>query len=171
MRGGDAGMQSTSLIDARESGALCANCGIPLDSQYFDDARVAPVPGLGRQVILAHVELPPQYCGVLEYFAQFTEMQAKDPSQIVTKEFEWKILSNGRPLYPYVRLNLLVNPWGYGSFPVSIRLEEGATIELVLRNSGYTPPTPGKEALVGGRLVGRYWYNPAFGDVVRRDRR
>ena len=48
---------------------VCPMCGIPTDSQYFDESKVAAAPAVGREVLLAHFELPPQYCGVLEYFA------------------------------------------------------------------------------------------------------
>ena len=33
-----------------------------------------------------------------------------------------------------------MNPWGYGSFGVAIRLDENATVEFVVRNAGYVPP-------------------------------
>ncbi len=142
---------------------VCAICGIPVDSQYFDDSGVEPTPEVGKEVVLAHVELPPQYCGVLEYFSQFTDLQAKDASQVATPMLEWRILVNNRPLYPYVGLKQIINPWGYGSFPVNIRLEEGTTVEFAVRRVS-TDAAPG---VVGGRIVGRYWYNPIYGDVVR----
>jgi hypothetical protein len=57
----------------------------------------------------------------------------------------------------------IVNPWGYGSFQVSIRLDDSATIEFVARR--VSNPASRIEQ-VGGRIVGRYWYNAIYGDVV-----
>jgi len=57
----------------------------------------------------------------------------------------------------------IVNPWGYGSFQISIRLDESAAIEFVVRRVSNATPNI-KQA--GGRIVGRYWYNAAYGDVV-----
>ncbi len=74
---------------------------------------------MGQQVVLARFELPPQYCGVLRFFAQFTDTHAKDPSQVATPGLQWLILLNKRPLYPYVSFEHIVNPWGNGSFEVS----------------------------------------------------
>ena len=150
-------------MDTVKFPALCTICGIPLDSEHFDESRVTKAPEIGQEVTLARFELPPQYCGVLEYFSQFTDEYAKDSSKIETPGIQWLILSNNRPLYPYLNLDRIVNPWGYGSFQVSIRLDENATIELVARgvsngSSGITK--------VGGRIVGRYWYNAIYGDVV-----
>jgi hypothetical protein len=172
---------------------------------------------------------------VLEYFSQFTDLTARDPSQVETSGLEWLILSNRRPLYPYVRLDKVLNPWGFGSFQFSARLDESATIEFVVRRSftavplsttigtnitaDLSPqevtPTPASKAnirvgarllvdtgasqetvsvisvtpttftaifrnshtapvpvlgvgdaitQVGGRIMGRYWFNPAYGD-------
>lgn len=174
-------MQPARVLELGSSSALCFNCGIPLDAKYFDESGVVrtEVPedpkdpdkevGLkpGREVVLARFELSPQYCGVLEYFSQFTDLYEKDSSKIKTGGLEWVILSNGHPLYPYVKLERIVNPWGNGSFQIAIRLDEGATIEFVVRRRsadlrGIT--------LVGGRIVGRYWYNTAYGAAGRNGR-
>jgi hypothetical protein len=114
-------------------------------------------------VLLARFELPPQYCGVLEYFAQFTDAHANHPSLIHTPGLQWLILVNKRPLYPYTNLDLIVNPWGNGSFQVSIRLDENSTVEFRVRRLADEVP---KVMKVGGRIVGRYWYNVGYGDVV-----
>ncbi len=233
-------MNGTRVIEAPIPGAMCANCGIPLDAQYFDESGIAKdVDKLepGREVLLARFELHPQYCGVLEYFSQFTDAYAKDPSRIETPGLEWLILSSRRPLYPYIRLDRVLNPWGYGSFQFAVRLEIGATVEFVVRRlagpvgvpfftairkniaaspspqavtpASMTNMSPDGKLLVdtgaareevtvisvttrtftaifqnnhtapvavegntltqvGGRIVGRYWYNPAYGDVERR---
>jgi hypothetical protein len=143
--------------------ALCAACRAPLDSQYFDDSRVVDAPEVGATVTLAEFELPPQYCGVLEYFAQFTDEYALDNSRIRTPGIEWLILADGGPLFPYLTLKHIVNPWGQGSFPIAIRLQENTTLKFVARGvSSDGPPTI---TTVGGRLLGRFWYNAAHCDV------
>jgi len=223
----------TKLRQTSVAPALCTDCGIPLDAKYFDESRVVDAPGPGQEVVLARFELPSQYCGVLEYFSQFTDLNAKDPSQVETPGLEWLILSNRRPLYPYVRLDKVLNPWGFGSFQFSARLDESATIEFVVHRSvtavpistaigtnitagllpqpvtpasmanirqgtrllvdtgasqeavsvisvnptaftaifrnSHTAPAPvlgvgDAITQVGGRIVGRYWFNPAYGD-------
>jgi hypothetical protein len=141
----------------------CPMCGIPLDSEYFDESGVVEAPAIGEQVILARFELPPQYCGVLEYFSQFTDEHAGDPAKIATPGLLWTILVNNRPLYPNLNYDRIVNPWGYGSFQISIRLDDSATIAFVVRRVSNTAPNITQ---VGGRIVGRYWYNAAYGDVV-----
>ncbi len=160
-------MKSTPAWETESSSGLSANCGIPLDAEYFDESGVEAIPAPGRDVVLARFELSPQYCGVLEYFSQFTDQYAKDSSQIKTDGLEWVILSNGHPLYPYVKLERIVNPWGYGSFQIAIRLDEGTTIEFVVRRRSAN--SSGIE-LVGGRIVGRYWYNTAYGAAGRNGR-
>jgi len=147
---------------------VCARCGIPLDTQYFDDSRIVGVPDPGSDVLLAQFALPPQYCGLLEYLAQFTDLQARRRDQVATPGLEWTLLSNGLPLHPYARLKHIVNPWGYGSFATSIRVDEGAVLELVVRRipEDQPPPPSRRVARVGGRIMGRYWYNRAYGEVV-----
>lgn len=249
-------MRAVHAIAECASSELCAKCGIPFDARYFDASGFADAPETGAEVVLARFELPAEYCGVLEYFSQFTDAWAGDPQQIETPHVEWSILANRRPFDPYLQWQHIVNPWGYGSFPISLRLEESMTLEFVARGIGsgavadsalpdvpfsttiasaiagspspqlVTPASlsgikPGTELLVvdappnaanqetvtviavlppsfaavflnphnslpvsvsgvwnaatkvtrvGGRLVGRYWYNAAFGDVVHRGR-
>jgi hypothetical protein len=159
------------LTDIETPSGLCAACGMPVDSQYFDDSTVQPAPDVGEELVLARFDLPAQYCGVLQYFTQFTDAFGKDASQISTPTIEWKVLVNNHALFPYVKLRHIVNPWGYGSYAVNIRLDEGATVELVARGveRGSSTGLPAGEdvTVVGGRLVGRFWYNPAYGDLRR----
>ena len=172
------------------------DCGIPVDADYFDvsgfvgDVRVdisgqpqdpfalyklqAPesLPRRGEQKVLASFQLHPQYCGVLTHFAQFTDLYARDVSQILTPGFEWLILQNGKPVFPYIRLEMIVNPWGCNCLPVVIRLDENARLEFVIRNRSIrdedlglvkdTEPTYPIRAFAG-RIMGRYWYNESFG--------
>jgi hypothetical protein len=162
-------MSSATTTDIETTSGLCASCGTPVDSQYFDDSSVQPKPDQGEELVLARFDLPAQYCGVLQYFTQFTDAFAVNASQIATPAIEWKVLVNNHALFPYVNLRHIVNPWGFGSYAVNIRLDEGAIVELVAR--GVVPDIttgipPGEDVtLVGGRLVGRFWYNAAYGDV------
>ena len=184
----------------------CVICGIPVDAECFDVSGVVgselrrieldgepldfftdfgvslpePLPRRGEQKILASFQLHPQYCGVLTYFAQFTDLYAIDNSRIQTPGFEWLILQNGKPVFPYTRLEMIINPWAYNCLPISIRLDENAKVEFVIRNrsikdedlekstDGSTGKSPRYPIRVfGGRLVGRYWYNEVFGGRVR----
>ena len=144
---------------------VCARCGIAADSRYFDESGIAKLPAPGRDIVLARFELPPQYCGVLEYFSQFTNLLAANPAEIETPGLDWTILSNGRPLSPYLRFDRILNPWGYGSFQVAVRIDVSATIELVARNRAYAPPNGPAIKRIGGRILGRYWYDASYGDV------
>jgi len=160
-----------SLISReQETTGICAACGIPFDSQYFDDSNVETVPKAGESVVLARFDLPAQYCGVLQYFAQYTDAFAKDNSEVETPNIEWRILVNNHPVFPYINLRRIVNPWGSGSYPVNIRLDENSTLEFVARGvpSERARSLPTKPvAYVGGRLIGRFWYNASYGDVMR----
>jgi hypothetical protein len=147
---------------------MCARCGIAADSKYFDESGITALPPAGRDVVLARFELPPQYCGVLEYFSQFTNLLAANPAEIETPGLDWAIVSNGRPLAPYLRFDRILNPWGFVSLRIALRIDESATIELLVRNRGYAPRqnAPAIDR-VGGRIVGRYWYDSTYGDASR----
>ena len=165
----------SSTLSLERTPSLCNSCGIPFDSQYFDDSAVVDLdhpdhPGhpagrveVGQEIVLARFDLPPQYCGVLQYFAQFTDKFGNDPSSIETPEIEWRLLVNNHSLFPYLNLRHIVNPWGYGSYPLNIRLDENASVELVVRRLERDG-----SVRVGGRIMGRFWYNPCYGDVERR---
>ena len=170
-----ANLQFASTAETVQAAGLCNVCGVPLDSQYFDVSSIAAVPARGRQVVLASFTLPPQYCGQFENFSQFTDSSGRSQANVRTPGLHWRILVNNRPLHPYLDLQQIVNPWGYGSFGVHIRLDLDAKVELVVRNEVYAlDPNQGDESrwdpafihLVGGRIVGRYWYNPAYGDAL-----
>ena len=67
--------------------------------------------------MLVEFELPPQYCGVLQYFFQFTDLLASDATRIDTPDLEWTIRVNGHPLHPYLGFQHIVNPWGTSVLP------------------------------------------------------
>lgn len=157
----------TPAADIETTTGLCTACGIPLDSLHFDESSVLAAPAvIGDEIVLARFELPPQYCGVLQYFSQFSDAFGDNFINIQTPTIEWKLLVNNHALFPYMNLRHIVNPWGYGSYPVNIRLDEDSTIELVARR--VTPigslPNPTIN-VIGGRIMGRFWYNASYGDV------
>lgn len=163
-------MINNATIETETSSRLCTTCGIPVDSQYFDDSSVQNAPLQGEELVLARFELPAQYCGVLEYFSQFTDAYGNNNANIATPQIEWKLLVNNHALFPYINLRRIVNPWGYGSYAVNIRLEENSTVEFVARNVRNDGPLPndagGEVKLIGGRIAGRFWYNAACGDAM-----
>lgn len=157
----------TRTLETAPRQTICVNCGVPVDSQHFDESGFSPAPAPGARVILARFVLPPQYCGVLEFFSQFTDAFARDASQVETPSLEWLLLVNGRALYPYVNFPRILNPWGFGSYPVNLRLEEGSTLEFGVQGKASAAGAQAPQR-AGGRILGRYWYNPAYGDPVRR---
>ena len=145
-----------SSVLTRESSPICS---IPADAECFDASGVTTdIPLRGEQKVLASFQLHPQYCGVLTYFAQFTDLYATSAVNIETPGLEWIIQQNGKPVFPYIRLEMIINPWGCNCLPVMIRLDESAKIEFIIRNTGPTTITK-----VAGRIMGRYWYNSSFG--------
>ncbi len=146
--------------------SLSSICGIPVDAKYFDEAGFAKMPERGERVLLARFELLSQYCGVLEYFSQFWSENAKSPANVVTPGLKWEIRANGKPLFPYLNVEHILNPWGYGSFPIMLRLEESARIEFSVHNVTRAVSKDTDEK-VGGRLLGRYWYNTTYGGMSR----
>jgi hypothetical protein len=113
--------------------------------------------------VLAAYRLHRNHCGLLMYFAQFTDRFALDPSQVRTPGYHWEIRANGSPLDPYLQFDHVVNPWGMSGFPLALRLEEGTRVEFAVRNLGAEPADELK--LVGGRLLGRYWYDVSYGGI------
>lgn len=145
---------------------LCTVCNLALDAKCFDVQGLAEgeaLPALGTKMVLASFQLHPQFCGILTHFAQFTDLFARDNSQIRTPGFEWAILQNNKPLFPYTNLEMIVNPWGYNCLPVTIRLDENARVELVIRNRSIRDLANYEIKVFAGRITGRYWYNESFG--------
>jgi hypothetical protein len=142
---------------------ICHICGIPQDAGFFDDSHIKPAPGLGEEITLARYELNRNYCGMLMYFSQFTE-----PSKIETPGYQWQIRCNGQPRDPYLAFQHIINPWGISGFPVYLRLEEGCELEFVIRNLSVGDTDTNKLEKVGGRILGRYWYNTAYGGASNR---
>ena len=149
---------------------VCQICGVPLDAGYFDVFSIQAAPLVGKEVELAHYELNPQYCGTLLYFMQYAELdETQKPVFAKTPGYEWVILCNNQPRAPYLPFDWILNPWGYNALPIHLRLEEGCTVRFVIRK--VTPA--GSEAevklsQVGGRLLGRTWYNTQYGGAPNR---
>jgi hypothetical protein len=153
---------------ADPASGLCVNCGIPLDSQRFDESFIDKIPDVGVETVLASFELPAQYCGSLEHVTQYTDLNLRRPEQVETPGLEWTLVVNGRALHPFSRLTRILNPWGFGSYRTDVRLDEGAHIELIVRRTADQTSRNRRLRVsdVGGRIVGRYWYNRAFGDAT-----
>jgi hypothetical protein len=143
---------------------ICHICGIPSDAGFFDASSIKEAPPQGQEVILARYELHRNYCGMLLYFAQFAQFTTPLPSganEVETPGYQWQIRCNGQPRDPYLTFAHIINPWGLSGFPVYLRLEEGCVLEFAIRKVG---DDQGKALTkVGGRLLGRYWYNSAYG--------
>ena len=156
-------LQQIGLV---HTSALCPACGLPRDYEHFDESGFADTPERGREEVIARFDLPSQHCGLLENFSQYTDRFGRHFSQVETPGLQWIVAVNHRPIFPYVNLQHIVNPWGYGSFGLTIRLDENATVEFIVRNLDHPPTGKKKIDRVGGRIVGRFWYNPAYGDAT-----
>lgn len=157
-------------------GERCVRCAVPLDARPFDDSGLARAPAVGDFVVLARFTLPPEYCGILDHFTQYTDVHAQSPVQLGTPGLQWILRVNGRPLDPYLNLRRIVNPWGGFALPLGVRLDDSAVVELVVRGVVPLAGTPGdplpqelstgdpaNPAFVGGRIVGRHWYDASYG--------
>ena len=144
--------------------SACHVCGIPQDAGFFDTSTIVDVPRAGEESVLARYRLHRNYCGMLLYFAQFTDEYAADATKVTTPGLQWQIRCDGQPRDPYLTFDHIINPWGLSGFPVFLRLEEGCTVEMAVRTVG----GPAGIARVGGRLLGRYWYNTAHGGAPNR---
>jgi len=166
-------MNMTHVCDApRDTGYsnICQICRVPLDAGYFDVANIRDAPKeVGAEVEVARYELNPQYCGTLLYFTQYAEDSSTRQVISHTPGYEWIILCNNQPRAPYLPTKLILNPWGYNALPIHLRLEEGCTLRFVVRK---VPPAAGETEVtlsqVGGRLLGRSWYNTIYGGVPNR---
>jgi hypothetical protein len=143
----------------------CEVCGIPLDAGVFDDSKIRDAPLVGEEFVLAEYTLHRNHCGVLRYFAQFTDLFAREPDKVATPGYQWQIRCDGQPLDPYLTFAHIVNPWGLVGFPVDVRLGEGCRVEFTIRNVG---APPGDVLVVGGRILGRHWYDTRFGGSPRQ---
>jgi len=144
----------------------CVVCGIPADAGFFDESTVDNPPAPGQELVLASFALNRNYCGSLLYFAQFTDRFARDPVEVDTPGYQWQLRCNGQPRDPYLTFDRIINPWGLAGFPIHLRLEEGCVIELAVRRTG---DDRGKTlSKVGGRILGRYWYNDLYGGAPHR---
>jgi len=146
---------------------VCQVCSVPLDAGYFDVAAIKTAPLVGAEVEVARYELNPQYCGTLLYFAQYAE-ESGTKKQVIsnTPGYEWLILCNNQPRAPYLPTDLILNPWGANDLPVQLRLEEGCTLRFVVRRVAATVEV--ELSKIGGRLLGRTWYNTIYGGTPNR---
>jgi hypothetical protein len=140
---------------------VCAMCAVPSDAGFFDESTVQDAPPLGQERVLARYELHRNYCGLLLYFAQFTDRYASDPAQVQTPGYRWQIRCDGQPRDPYLTFDRIINPWGLSGFPIALRLETGCVVEFVVQRAGDDQDL--SLSKIGGRILGRYWYNAAYG--------
>jgi hypothetical protein len=152
---------------------VCQVCSVPLDAGYFDVASIQHAPGFGDnlnkiEIEVARYELHPQYCGALLSFAQYAEKKEEPNRQVIsqTPGYEWIILCNNQPRAPYLPTNLVLNPWGATALPIHVRLEEGCTLRFVVRRVSSAGSV--ELSKVGGRLLGRTWYNAIYGGTPNR---
>jgi hypothetical protein len=99
---------------------------------------------------------------VLTCFSQFTNAYALDHSRVLTPGLEWSIQRNGQPIFPYQKMESILNPWGYGSYGFRIRLDQNSRVEFVVYNRDFDRQEHQVDS-IGGRLMGRYWYNAIYG--------
>ncbi len=146
---------------------ICQICSVPMDAGYFDVAGIKNAPLVGTEVEVARYELNPQYCGTLLHFTQYAE-ESGTKRQVLsnTPGYQWLILCNNQPRAPYLPTDLILNPWGYNALPIHLRLDEGCTLRFVVRR--VAPTVTVELSQVGGRLLGRSWYNTIYGGVPNR---
>jgi hypothetical protein len=153
---------------------FCPTCNIPADAQVFDQSRIVNIRlpnstgdagrneaslAAGESLELARFTLDPEHCGVLLYFAQFTDSFASDPSNVLTPGYRWAILADDYPLAPWLTFEHIINPWGMAGFPLAQPLEEKTVIRLVIENINVPSDSDSRWLRrVGGRIVGRYWF-------------
>jgi hypothetical protein len=140
----------------------CHVCGIPADAGFFDRSAVVGGPNPGEEVVLAAYDLHRNYCGLLLYFSQFAGGPGVTARDVRTEGYRWGIRVDGTPRDPYAGFEHIVNPWGLDGFPIQVRLDPGSRVELVVGNRNPLG-TPRRLEVVGGRILGRYWYDTRFG--------
>jgi hypothetical protein len=153
--------------------SLCTACGIPIDAGIFDDSSIINIttpgeaaPGSpnaslrpGESLELARFELNPEHCGTLLAFAQYTDRYAESVGNVLTPGYVWEIRCDDQPLAPWLRFDRIINPWGLAGFPLAVRLQRESTLRLSIRNQAVDPADEHWLRQVGGRLVGRYWFD------------
>ena len=97
-------------------------------------------------------------------FPSSATCSAAIPAEVLTPGLLWQLRPTDSRSRPITSSTSILNPWGFGSYQLGMRLPEGAVLELIARRIGEVVASPGKQInLIGGRLVGRYWYNVAYG--------
>jgi len=153
--------------------SLCAACGIPIDAGIFDESSIVNIitegeaePGfpkaslaIGESLELARFKLSPEHCGTLLAFAQYTDRYAASINNVLTSGYVWEISCDDQPLAPWLRFDRIINTWGLTGFPLAVRLTSESTLRLTIRNESVNPADEHWLRQVGGRLVGRYWFD------------
>ena len=110
---------------------VCHICGIPQDAGFFDESTIKAPPLLGQELVLARYELHRNYCGMLLYFAQFTDRYARNPTEVQTPGYQWQIRCDGQPRDPYLTFDRIINPWGLSGSPSICGSKRGASWSLL----------------------------------------
>jgi hypothetical protein len=66
---------------------------------------------------------------------------------------------NGVPLEPWLAFDQILNPWGLNGFPLDVRMDREATLHFVIRNLNVDQGSRFWLRQVGGRMIGRYWFD------------
>ena len=157
---------STPARSRRDTGYFnfCNICGAPLDADYFDVVQLSACACERRPGSRAGA--PRAAFAVLRRAALFRPVRRAgrtDSRQVLseTPGYEWVILCNNQPRAPYLPTSLILSAWGLNAFPVNLRLEEGCVVRFVVRQGHASARRRRSITLsqVGGRLMGRSWYN------------
>ena len=138
-------------LDVMRASYLCPNCGLPRDYEHFDESGFAdktraarPRGGAGALRIAGRntagcskISRSSPTCSGARHLAISSGAISPKSRRPACNGSSWS--TDGRSI-PTLRLEHIVNPWGYGSFGVAIRLDENATVEFVVRNTGIPRP-------------------------------
>ena len=96
---------------------MCVTSAVFPKCRFFDESTINAPPRLGHELVLARYELHRNYCGMLLYFAQFTDRYARNPTEVQTPGYQWQIRCDGQPRDPYLTFDRIINPLGFVGFP------------------------------------------------------
>ena len=147
---------------------VCQICGVPVDAGYFDVAsfKDAPVGMRARRGGAGALRAASRSTAAPCSISPSSRKTGSDARQVIsqTPGYEWIILCNNQPRAPYLPTSLILNPWGYNALPRSpaiggrMRRQSSWSEKLLLpRGRAVTL------SQVGGRLMGRSWYNTNYG--------
>jgi hypothetical protein len=147
---------------AKSEDAACPRCGQAIDSRHFDASGFQPLPERGARRC-SRVSNSRRNTAACSSSSPNTPTSRRAmPRRSRRRGSNGCCGSIARCSNPYVQLEHIVNPWGFGSFQLAVRLPEGATVELVAKRALAAPVLAGVSK-VGGRLCGRNCMTRASG--------